>query len=91
MSLVDFMLIGAVGLIVGLLGQMTSGYSRGGWAVQFGMACAGSFLGTWAARAFDLPVVLELTLGGGSFPVLYAMIGAALGIGLAGFFTRTRF
>ena len=51
----------------------------------------GAVIGVYLAREYNFTLILSYTYRRTIFPVLYAMIGAALGVGIASFFTRTRF
>jgi len=90
MTSIDLMLLGGVAIVAGVLGQLTAGFSKGGWFVQIGMAFFGATLAVWGVRSFNLPIILPLIVSGKTFPVLYAVIGAAFGVAFAGLFTRTR-
>jgi uncharacterized membrane protein YeaQ/YmgE (transglycosylase-associated protein family) len=88
--LADFVLTLVVALVVGAIGQATSRYKSGGWLVMTGMSLVGTFIGVWLARHYDFTMLLPLTWQGTTYPLLYAMLGAAFGVGIAGLFTKSR-
>ncbi len=87
-SLIILLIVAAV---VGTLAQLLSGYSRGGLLGSIVLGFIGALIGTWGAREFGLPEILTLQIGGTNFPIVWAIIGAALFISFLGLFTRRRY
>jgi uncharacterized membrane protein YeaQ/YmgE (transglycosylase-associated protein family) len=88
MTIVDFLLLVAVAAICGLLGQALAGYSLGGCFVAAIVGFVGAFIGAWLARSIGLPEFLTLSVGGRSFPVVWAVIGSALLVFVLSLFRR---
>jgi uncharacterized membrane protein YeaQ/YmgE (transglycosylase-associated protein family) len=42
----------------------------------------GAFVGKWIAGFFHLPVIMSIHLAGESFPLLWAIIGAVVVVGI---------
>ncbi|MFY9554206.1 MAG: hypothetical protein WAV47_05745 [Blastocatellia bacterium] len=80
-----------VGGIVGVIAQKITGYSRGGCLTSIVIGFIGALIGTWAIKQFRLPELYILKIGHTSFPVLWAIIGAAMLVALVGLVTRRRF
>jgi len=78
MSLFELFFLLVVASICGSIGQAIAGYSRGGCLVSIALGFIGALFGRWIAGVLDLPLLFTLNLGGHSFPVLWAIIGAAV-------------
>jgi uncharacterized membrane protein YeaQ/YmgE (transglycosylase-associated protein family) len=70
--------------VCGALGQAIAGYSLGGFLVSTAMGLIGEVLGIWFVGAFDLPVFYLLTVGGVTFPIVWAVGGSALFVAILG-------
>ena len=90
MSLVQFLLLLLIAAIAGGLGQTLSGYSHGGCLVSIIVGFIGAFLGLWLGRQMGLPEPVPVTVGGQTFPLLWAIIGSALFSGILGFLSPRR-
>ncbi len=88
MSVIDLSIIAALGIICGAVGQLTSGYSRGGWIVYIGAGIAGAALGTYLARFFNAPDIFDLKFKETDFPILWSLIGTVFFVGGINFFVR---
>jgi uncharacterized membrane protein YeaQ/YmgE (transglycosylase-associated protein family) len=78
MTFIDFIILLIVAGIAGAIGQLISGFSRGGCFVSIGLGFIGALLGTWLARQLGLPAIFVIHLGSTEFPIIWAIIGAAL-------------
>ncbi len=74
--------------IAGAIGQWLAGYSAGGFITSIALGFIGAFLGTWVAREFNLTQLYTLQIGRTSFPIVWAILGAALFVALLGLFNR---
>ncbi len=90
MSLAQLLVLLLIAAIAGSLGQALSGYSMGGCLVSIVVGFIGAFLGLWLARQLGLPEPFPLSIGGQTFPLLWAIIGSALFSGLLGFLSPRR-
>jgi uncharacterized membrane protein YeaQ/YmgE (transglycosylase-associated protein family) len=78
MSLVGFLVLLLIAAITGAVGQALAGFSRGGCLVAIGLGFVGAWVGQWIATYFHLPEIFVINVDGQSFPIVWAIIGAAL-------------
>jgi uncharacterized membrane protein YeaQ/YmgE (transglycosylase-associated protein family) len=76
-------LLGAIVLLViasicGSIGSSIAGYSHMGCLSSIGLGFIGAWLGSWVSGEMHLPPLYVLHVGGESFPVVWAIIGAAM-------------
>lgn len=91
MSLETLVIMLFVAAVVGVLGQLLAGYSRGGLLGSIVLGFAGAVIGTWAARTFRLPIIYTLYTGGMAIPIVWAILGAALFVSFMGLASRRRY
>ena len=82
MSLVELVILLIIAAVVGLIAQSLVRYWRGGLVLAVVLGFVGALLGTWLARSLGLPEVLTVSVGGVAFPIVWAIIGAVLLVGL---------
>jgi uncharacterized membrane protein YeaQ/YmgE (transglycosylase-associated protein family) len=80
-----------VGGLAGAIGQRLAGYSRGGCLTSIALGFIGALLGTWAVKQFGLPEIYVLRIGQTSFPIVWAIIGAAVLVAVFGMMSRRRY
>lgn len=90
MSLVEFLLLLLIAGICGAAGQAITGFSRGGCLASIGVGLLGALIGTWLARQLGLPELLNVSIGGTLFPVVYSILGATLLVAVLALITRRR-
>lgn len=91
MNWIGLALTVCVGFAFGVLGQLTSGYSKGGWIVFLFVGIIGAFLGVWAGRQFDLAEVYVLKIGSSvEYPIIWAIVGSVFLVAAMGLFVRPR-
>jgi len=78
MSIVGFLVLLLIAAVTGGIGQALAGFSRGGCLVAIGLGFLGAWVGQWIASTFNLPTLLVINVDGQPFPVVWAIIGAAL-------------
>ncbi|HET7012220.1 MAG TPA: GlsB/YeaQ/YmgE family stress response membrane protein [Anaerolineales bacterium] len=88
MSLVELVLLLIIAAVIGFIAQSLAGYWRGGLLLAIVLGFVGALVGTWLARRLGLPELLTVSVGGVSFPIVWAIIGAALLVGLVGLVGR---
>lgn len=64
--------------ICATIGQLLIGYTDGGWVLSAVLSFGGAFLFLWLADKFHLPPIFKFYLGGQYFPILWALLGAAI-------------
>jgi len=90
MGILELLLYLIVAGICGSLGQAITGYSRGGCLVAIALGFIGALLGTKLADWLKLPEILNVTIGGKSFPVVWSIIGSALFVAVLNFLSPRR-
>ena len=78
MGFFEFIALLIVAGLCGAIAQAISGYDRGGCLLSIGVGFLGAFIGSWLARALNLPELFHFTAGNVSFPVVWSIIGASL-------------
>ena len=77
--------------LVGVIGQRLAGSLHGGLLTSIALGFIGALLGSWAYRHFRLPEIFTLRIGGTIFPIVWAIIGAAVFVAFLGVLTRRRY
>lgn len=90
LSVESLIILLIVGGLVGVIAQKLAGYSRGGCITSIAIGFIGALIGTWAVKQFDLPAIYILKIGSTSFPIVWAIIGAAVFVALLGLLSRRR-
>ena len=90
MEQMDFIMIALVAIFCGSIGQLTSGYSRGGWVVNLGIGFAGALAGVFLSRTLNAPVIYNIAFKRIDFPIIYSLIGAALFLAAVGLLVKPR-
>lgn len=90
MTFLELLILLLVAGISGAIGQALAGYSRGGCLGSVAVGFIGALLGTWIARTLGFSEILTINVNGGSFPIIWSIIGAALFVAFLGLITRGR-
>ncbi len=90
MSLVGLIILLIIAAIAGSVGMALTGYSRGGCLFAVIMGFIGAYVGTWLQRTFGLPAFYVLNVDGQPFPIVWAVIGAAIVSLILGLLFRPR-
>jgi len=80
MNPIDISLTALVGIICGILAQLTSGYSKGGWIINLAIGFFGALAGVFVSRSLGAPVVYDLKIATVNFPLIYCILGAVLSL-----------
>lgn len=91
LSLESLIILLIVAGVAGAIGQWLAGYSRGGLLTSIALGFIGALLGSWVAKQFRLPEIFTLHIGRTSFPIIWAIIGAALFVAILGLLKRRRY
>jgi len=91
LTLENLIILLIVGGLAGAIGQRLAGYSRGGCVTSIALGFIGALIGSWAVKQFDLPEIYTLHIGHTSFPIVWAIIGAAVLVAVFGLLTRRRY
>jgi len=79
---VELLLLFFIAGITGSIGQALTDFSRGGCFLSIVVGFIGALLGTWIARELNLNEFFVINIGDVAFPVLWAIIGAAIFTGI---------
>lgn len=91
MNPIQFLVLLVIAAVCGALGQAIAGRkSRGGCLVSIALGLVGALLGKWLSGVLDLPDLIPLRLGGTEFPVVWAIIGAALFVAVLSLLTHRK-
>jgi len=88
MSLIELIVLLVIAAVVGLIAQSLTRYWRGGLLLAIVLGFVGALVGTWLSRRLGLPELLTVTVGGVSFPIVWAIIGAILLVGIVSLVSR---
>lgn len=78
MTLTEFLILLIIAAICGGVGQALAGFSLGGCFVSIIVGFIGAYIGLWIAGKLGLPEFFAITVGGKTFPVIWAVIGSAV-------------
>lgn len=89
-SLLSFVILLIVAGLAGAIGQTLAGFSYGGCIVSILVGFVGAYIGTWIAHQFGLPPFYVIDVGGEQFPIVWAIVGAAVLSAVLGLLSRSR-
>ena len=75
MTILELIVYVVIAVICGAIARAIAGGSGGGFLVSLVVGFLGAFIGTWLARNLGLPPIFAVTIGGHSFPVVWAILG----------------
>lgn len=84
MTISALLVLLAIAVVCGGLGQAIAGYSLGGFLVGTAVGLVGAVIGMWFAGAFNLPLFYVVTVGGVAFPLVWTVGGSALFVAVLG-------
>lgn len=76
--MLGFFLLLVIAAIAGSIGRSIAGYNKTGCFVSIAVGFIGAVIGKWLAREMELPFFFKLHVGGQEFPLVWAIIGAAI-------------
>ena len=91
LSVESIIILLIVGGLVGVLGQKLAGYSHGGCLTSVALGFIGGLIGAWAVKQFKLPEIFALDVGNIHFPIVWAIIGAAVLVAIFGLLSKRRY
>jgi uncharacterized membrane protein YeaQ/YmgE (transglycosylase-associated protein family) len=90
LNLESLILLLIVAGVCGAIGRSIVGYSHGGCLTSIALGFVGALIGSWIARKLELPEVFAVEVGHTRFPIVWAIVGAALFVGVLGMLTGRR-
>ena len=91
MSLLGLVVLLVIAAIAGSLGQALAGYSLGGCLASILIGFIGAWLGVWLATQLGLPTFFTIVVEGQPYPMVWAVIGAAIVSFIFGLIGRRRY
>lgn len=88
MSILSFFFLLLIASIAGAIGARLAGRRGLGCIASIALGFIGALIGTFIARQFDLPMFPWIEFGGHPFPVIWAIVGAAIFIAFLNVFSR---
>ena len=88
MGFFEFLLLLFIAGICGSIGQSIAGYSSRGCIVSIVIGFIGALLGSWLSAELNLPELLNITIGGNPFPVIWSIIGSVIFVVIVGILTK---
>lgn len=86
--LLDFIVLLVVAGVCGFLASQIMGAKRLNIVVLIIVGFVGAIVGKWIAGLFGFPMIWQVYIGGHSFPIIWALIGAMLTVGIATYVTQ---
>jgi|HubBroStandDraft_1064217.scaffolds.fasta_scaffold60409_1 uncharacterized membrane protein YeaQ/YmgE (transglycosylase-associated protein family) len=83
MSILELVVYLVIAGICGAIARAMVGGSTGGFVLSVLVGFLGAFLGTWLARAFRLPEMLAIDIGGHPFPIVWSVVGGVVLVAFA--------
>lgn len=90
MTIVELLVLLLIAGICGAVGKAIVGYFPGGFLASIGVGFVGALVGSWLAKVAGLPVLFAITVGHTTFPVVWAILGSVLFVGLISLLGRRR-
>ena len=82
MGFVQFLLLLLIAGVCGFAASQLMGAKRLNIVFMIVLGFVGAFVGQWIAGYFGLPMILPLELGGRAFPLVWAVIGSVVVVGV---------
>ena len=84
MSVIEFLLLLLIAGISGSMGRALTGFSKRGCFISIIVGFVGALLGSWLSRELNIEEIFVINIGDVAFPVVWAIIGAAIFTGVLG-------
>jgi uncharacterized membrane protein YeaQ/YmgE (transglycosylase-associated protein family) len=88
MNIFSFLLLLFIASLAGAVGARIAGRKGMGCLASIALGFIGALIGTFIARQFDLPLFPWIKFGSQPFPIVWAVIGAALFVAFLNLFSR---
>ncbi len=84
MTFIELIVLIIIAAVAGAVGQSLGGYKSRGFLTAAVLGFIGALLGSWLAENLGLPNLIEITIGGIQFPLVWSIVGAAILVALGG-------
>jgi len=88
MSILSILLLLFIASLAGAIGARIAGRKGMGCLASIALGFIGALIGTYIARMLDLPFFFWIKFGSQPFPIVWAVIGAALFVAFLNLFSR---
>jgi uncharacterized membrane protein YeaQ/YmgE (transglycosylase-associated protein family) len=82
MTLLELIALLIIAGIAGVIAELIVGFTPGGFLVSIIIGVLGAYLGSWIAQQLDLPPILTIAINEHTFPIVWAIIGALVLVGV---------
>jgi uncharacterized membrane protein YeaQ/YmgE (transglycosylase-associated protein family) len=83
MTVLELVVYFVIAGICGAIARAIVGGSTGGFIISVLVGFLGAYFGTWLARAFRLPELLAIDIGGHPFPIVWSVVGGIVLVALS--------
>ena len=90
MTLLELIVYVIIAAVCGAVARALAGGTRGGFIISVLVGFAGAFIGTWLARQLHLPELIVVAIGGHPFPIVWAIVGGIVLVGVSHLLMRQR-
>ena len=90
-SILGFLVLLLLSALVGVIAKAIVGWRGGGLLAAIGVGFVGALIGILLANATGAPMLLAIDLGGMTFPVAWATLGAVILVAILAAVTGTRY
>jgi uncharacterized membrane protein YeaQ/YmgE (transglycosylase-associated protein family) len=88
MNILSILFMLLIAAIAGAIGANLAGRKKLGCITSIALGFIGALIGTLIAQTLDLPLFIYIRFGSQHFPVIWAVIGAALFVAFLNLFSR---
>jgi uncharacterized membrane protein YeaQ/YmgE (transglycosylase-associated protein family) len=88
MNIFSFLFLLLIAFITGVIGAKLAGRKRVGCLTSIVLGFIGALIGTFIAEKLELPLFLSIKFGSHDFPIIWAIIGAALFVAFLNLISR---
>ena len=88
MNIFSFLFLLLIAFITGVIGAKLAGRKRLGCLTSIVLGFIGAFIGTFIAQKLDLPLFPSIRFGPHPFPIIWAILGAALFVAFLNLISR---
>lgn len=88
MDLISFLFLLLIASIAGAIGAKLAGRKHMGCLASIVLGFIGAMIGTFIARSLDLPLFPWIRFGPHPFPIIWAVLGAALFVAFLNLLSR---
>ena len=88
MNFISFLVLLLIAFIAGVIGAKLAGRKQVGCLTSIVLGFIGALIGTFIAEKLELPLFLSIKFGSHTFPIIWAVLGAALFVAFLNLISR---